>query len=41
MRFTPVLIVYIIVLIIAAIAAREMGKCTNERREHDRIYHNK
>jgi hypothetical protein len=34
MRFTPVIIVYIIVLLIAAIAVKELNKCTMELREY-------
>lgn len=34
MRFTPVLIVYCIIMFIAAVAVRELNKCTTELRKH-------
>jgi len=41
MRFTPILIVYVIIMLIAATAMRQLNKCTEERREHDKKYHSK
>jgi len=39
MRFTPVLIVYLIVLAIAAIAVRELNRCTVELKNHKERAH--
>jgi len=39
MRFTPVLIVYLIVLTIAAIAVKELNRCTVELRQHKEENH--
>lgn len=41
MRFAPILIVYSIVLLIAAIAVKQLNICTEDRRKHDKKYHSK
>jgi hypothetical protein len=38
-RFTPVLIVYAIILAIAAIAVKQLNKCTVELRNHKEQNH--
>lgn len=37
MRLTPILIVYIVVLLIAAIAVKELNKCTQQLEKKIRI----
>jgi len=39
MKFTPVLIVYAILLFITAIAVKELNKCTVELRQHKEQNH--
>ncbi len=39
MRFTPLILAYLVVLMIAAIAVRELNQCTVELRQHKEHKH--